>query len=174
MEQESGGQRHAEGDAHIYEGEADAAGFVACAEHTVIRSSPPGAQVYVNDQLIGVSPAVVEVPRSELDSPHHYRVVLDGYTPAEGRLKRRFPVGRLFGAIFTTGILYIFRSPMTLASPVDVVLHSEASDVQATGSRDPGTVAPADRLRRLQDLYEQGVITDQEYRRRRAEIIKGL
>lgn len=94
--------------------------------------------------------------------------------PEEGDLKRRFPVGRLFGAIFTTGILYIFKSPMTLASPVDVVLHSETSAVPAPSPRDPGAVTPADRLRRLQDLYEQGVITAQEYRRRRAEIIKAL
>jgi len=151
-----------------------AAGVAGCAESALIRSSPPGAQVYVNDQLIGITPATVVVPRGQLDSPHHYRVVLDGYMPAEGDLKRRFPVGRLFGAIFTTGILYAFKSPMTLASPVDVVLHSDGSAPPRSGAPDPGAVAPADRLRRLQDLYDQGLLTEQEYRRRRNEIIKGL
>ncbi|MCK6557441.1 PEGA domain-containing protein [Candidatus Binatia bacterium] len=142
-----------------------AAGFAGCAEHAVIRSSPPGAQVFVNDKIVGVSPVEVAVSRGDLGEPHRYRIVLDGYMPEEGELKRRFAVGRLFGAIFTSGILYIFRSPMTLASPVDVVLYSDGTDVSGAGSRDPGAGTPAERLRRLQDLYDQGLLTEQEDRR---------
>src|SRR5215470_3315738 len=50
-----------------------------CAESALIRSNPEGANVFVDDQLIGTTPVTFTVPRSELADSYRLRVEKDGY-----------------------------------------------------------------------------------------------
>jgi len=141
-----------------------------CAESVSVRTSPPGAAVYVDDEMIGVSPVGARWPRAALSDPPKYRVQLDGYRAVEGRFRTRVSGGRIVGAAFTFGILLAFRSPRYFV-PVSIAL--ERVDVptlkEATGS---GSVE--ERIQKLRKLYERGLLTDQEYQRYRDEIIRGM
>lgn len=59
-----------------------------CAGYARIRSEPPGAKVFLNDQFVGVTPVEHAVPRSEAQKDYTYRVEKDEYYPASGTLRR--------------------------------------------------------------------------------------
>lgn len=76
--------------------------MAACSESTLIRTSPPGASVYVNERYLGASPAELEA-RSWSVRPHayRYRVVKAGYVPREGEIPARLSIGRIIAAYFS-------------------------------------------------------------------------
>lgn len=142
--------------------------LAGCAETTLIRSSPPGATVYVDGNLVGVSPVVYSAARSQFRNPHTCRVELEGYAPREEPLRTTFAVpGRALGAAFTLGILYVFKSPYAFRDTHDVVL-TKLDSVAAKNSRG----STVNRLERLQTLRAQGTITEAEFQRYKAEIEK--
>lgn len=59
-----------------------------CAGYARIRSEPPGAKVFLNDQFVGVTPLEHAVPRNEAQKDYTYRVEKDEYYPASGTLRR--------------------------------------------------------------------------------------
>jgi len=71
----------------------------------VLLSEPSHAKVYIDGKFVGMSPASFLIGRSD---DAHYRVVLDGYEPAEGQLQGRLAPGRVAGTVFTLGIYTIF------------------------------------------------------------------
>lgn len=150
---------------------ASLATATGCAETTRIKTYPPGAAVTVNGRPVGTSPVVYQVPRSQFpdDGVFHYHVEREGYRPAEGEFRSISAGGRIAGGIFTLGILFLFRGATTLPDGVDVVLEPVGAPVAAQASSDAAV-----RLRRLENLLEQGVIQDDEYRRERGKILHGL
>ncbi|MGH9420434.1 MAG: PEGA domain-containing protein [Thermoanaerobaculia bacterium] len=68
----------------------------------MIRTNPPGASVYVNEQYIGASPAEFEA-KSWSVKPHvyRYRVAKAGYLEREGEIPAHLSVGRIIGAYFS-------------------------------------------------------------------------
>ena len=51
-----------------------------CSESTRIQTSPPGARIYVDNVLVGVSPTVYTASRAELSKPHQCRAALGSRT----------------------------------------------------------------------------------------------
>lgn len=145
-----------------------------CSESTRIQTSPPGARVYVDNVLVGVAPTVFTTSRAELSKPHMCRAELDGYAPAEEPLRTTLAVGRLIGAIFTLGIVYAFRSPYAFRNTHDLILEKLPDTKPTTGSHPAKTGGPSaeDRLRRIKQLRQQGVITQDEYDRYELEILR--
>lgn len=93
------------------------AGWLAvagCSENAVIQSNPIGAQVFIDDQLIGTTPAVFTVERSRLAGSYHLRLEKAGYEPYVGELTTRVSGGRATAAVFTLGLFYLFESPRCL------------------------------------------------------------
>lgn len=138
----------------------------ACSESTVIRTYPPNAAVTVDGTSIGVTPTVFKVPSHDVGSVYKYRIDRDGYVPVDGELRTRVSAGRIVGTIFTTGIYAIFRGFRTLPDRVEV----ELVPLNA-GPAGNSAVPVADRLRKIQDLYDQGLITEQEYKRYRSQLL---
>ena len=139
-----------------------------CSESTMIRTSPPNAQVTVNDKVVGLSPVAFTYPSHSMGgATFKYKIEHDGYLPAEGTLRTRVSAGRIVAAVFTTCITCIFRGFKTFGSDV--------TDIELTPASVPAGEAigrsPADRLRRIQDLYDQGLMTEQEYKRYRSQIL---
>jgi hypothetical protein len=145
-------------------------GVAGCAETTTIRTYPPGATVAVNGQPIGTGPIEFSVPRTQIPAGgvFHYQAERQGYRPAEGDFRTSPAKGRITGGIFTLGILFLFKNPTTLPEEIHVVLEPTNA---------PGTKAAADpaaRLNRLEKLFEQGTITEEEYKRERYKVLHSL
>jgi hypothetical protein len=75
---------------------------IACSESTFIRTTPPGASVYVNERYLGASPAEFAADSWSV-RPHayRYRVVKAGYAPSEGEIPARLSIGRIITAYFS-------------------------------------------------------------------------
>ena len=70
-------------------------------QRVAVASDPPGAQVYVNDAPVGVTPAFVDVPRRDRDL--ELRLEKDGYEPARLALEREFS-GWSWGNVLFAGV----------------------------------------------------------------------
>ena len=156
-----------------------------CAERAWIRSAPPGANVYVNGRFIGITPVVYSVHRPEFNRPLRYRLECDGYGAVEGELQKRIGTPRIVGACFTLGLSLLFKPLTTLQERYDIAL--ERTPKQANVAPPPAADTPsraaseADpegsvraRLRELQDLYDRGTISEQEFKRTRQKILRDL
>lgn len=114
--------------------------LAGCSEGTVIRSVPPGAALSVNGRPVGVTPTVFEVPHGEWSPPYTIRLEKDGYTPTEAELSTQVAKGRVFGLIFTAGVLGLFRGPSTFYDSYEFRLSEQSSDAEKTTTRVPRTV----------------------------------
>ncbi len=139
---------------------------VGCAERSLIRSEPAGAAVYVNDNLLGITPVWFEASRSEIGKTFRYRMEKDGYVTEDGLIRKAVAPGRIFGYIFTVGIFAVIRGPVYLKN-VDAVL-----EPVGVARRDDGGGSVEQRLRHLDRAYADGVITEQEYHRLRASLMQ--
>jgi len=166
----------------------------ACTESTMIRTSPPDAKVYVNGQFVGVSPVRCKVPRAEFRDGIPVRIERDGYEPVTSTLRTRIATGRIVGGFFAFGIPFMFRGPTAFLEQHDFELQSSAppaGPTSATAPRaplvprlvpgsEPASVEPpaasdaGQKLQRLKDMYDRGLITEEEYRKTRARIVGNL
>jgi len=144
-----------------------------CAEETLVRSMPAGAMVYQGDRQLGLTPTVFHVPRSQWQDHFLLRLELDGYDPAQVTVPTEVAKGRIVGGIFTLGFVWIFKRPTTLPDAIDVRLVPKLPPrVAAPTPTPPPSVE--DRLRALQQLRDNELITEPEYRKRREEILNQL
>jgi len=97
-----------------------------CAEHTVIRSEPPGAALYVNERFIGVTPVEYSVSRAEFSKPLMACLERDGYRLLRDELPKTVGAGRIVGGGFSFGISFIFKRPTTLRGYYDFMLVPES------------------------------------------------
>jgi PEGA domain-containing protein len=96
---------------------------VGCAESELVRSVPPDAKVFIDDKLVGSTP--INFATQDV-RPLPYRIEKPGYPAAEGTIQTRIAPGRVVGAVFTLGILAIFRSMHYFTpNPLDVIFGPE-------------------------------------------------
>jgi hypothetical protein len=145
--------------------------LLGCSENTVIHTNPEGAKVYINGEFIGVSPVKYEIPDSQLPSVFRYRLEHQGYVSQEGEFHTKVSGGRVTGTIFTLGILGLFKSPSALDNEYRFALEP----IESTSSSAPTQSDAAKRkLEELKQLRDRGILTEDEYQRKRADVIKGL
>jgi len=147
---------------------------IGCAERTVIRSTPSGASVILNDEMIGRTPATYEVGRFDWPGSFAYRIEAEGYHPEEGELDQVVFGGRIAGAIFTLGIVALCRRMVGIRPRYEFALEPmRASEIRSDiGSSQPASTD--ERLERLSDLRERGLVTTEEYEAQKARILGGL
>lgn len=95
----------------------------AVTQHARIESAPAAAKVYVNDQLVVVTPLEYEVPRGGGDSG--YRIEKDEYHSQSGSLRR--------GTCLTCPL-----QGFQQFTPVDAVLQPAPSEPSASNRRGIG------------------------------------
>ncbi|HTF32193.1 MAG TPA: hypothetical protein VK714_00665 [Myxococcota bacterium] len=150
-------------------------GVLSCfgcgAERAALHTTPPGARIFVNEKFVGLSPTTFMIGRYE---GTHFRAVLDGYPPAEGQLETRIAPERIFASFVTVGIYAVFMGwhyyPTTyvdLGPPLN-------PSPETLGGRPEPSSSPEDRLRHVQNMYDQRLINEQEYNRLRSEILHEL
>ncbi len=96
-----------------------------------------------------------------------YRIERDGFIPKEGEFVGGVAVGRIIGSIFSSaGLSLAWNGVMTLPDEVEIDLDPIAASAPA-----PPLAATTDRLQRVNDLYSRGLITEEERRRLRDDIL---
>lgn len=148
-----------------------------CTEVARIQSSPPGARLYVNDELVGITPVEYRVPRWQWPETFEYRLEREGYLTSRGELGTELYVGRVAGSALTLGIFALFLRPVSLADPQDFSLEPIPPEASAPipEAATPGRRRQLDdRLRALQKLLDEGEIPPAEYQRRRDAILDEL
>jgi len=145
-----------------------------CAESVHIRAYPPDAQIAVNGQALGTSPVHYSVPRERWpkDGYFHYHVERAGYRPQDGSFTSKPAGGRITGGIFTLGLLFLFKSPAALPEEIEVILQPVAATAATASESSPSL--PAQQIRRLEELLDQGAITEEEFKRQRNKILRNL
>ncbi len=113
---------------------------------------------------------MLTVPREEWTDHYTYRVEKEGFEPQQGKLETSVGGGRITGGIFTFGLLFLLKQPTTF-SQGEYQFNLYAIGEPRGSAADGDT---ARRLRRLDRLHEQGVISAEEYERQRLQIIDGL
>lgn len=147
-----------------------AAVVAGCAESTQVRSYPAGSKVFVNDSFVGLTPMDYKVPKADIGRDFHVRVEHPGYESVQGVLRKEVCRGRVAGAVFTFGILLLFKSTTCFAPVQDFALpEMEGGEGRAASVGAPSVET---RLQRLERLREQGIITDEEFRRHREAILR--
>jgi hypothetical protein len=118
--------------------------FTGCAtivqsgpDHIPVDSKPQGANVYLDDNLVGTTPMVLAVPR---DSDCRIRIEKDGYNPYSVD-RDKVVAGWVFGNILIGGVIGLSVDLITHSQgkypedPVYVQMAAAPSD-----SRDPASV----------------------------------
>jgi uncharacterized membrane protein len=103
--------------------------------------------------------------RSELGYPHRVRIEKSGYAPVQTQLRTRWAKGRVTGAVFTLGIVALFR-PLHSVDPVFAALEPLAPPQDDRDRR------VGEALRNLRELHRSGRISDEELRRRQDELLQ--
>jgi hypothetical protein len=140
---------------------------------------PPGTEGWIaaDGRLVEVAGAGVAVDGEPVWDLRVERTVPSGGTITV-RCRQALP--RLLAGAFVAGAGVRILSPP--GDPTRVVVTGlcratttmEAYNDAAVASRLPPRQDPADRLTRLKELHEKGLLTDEEYRDRRARIIDEL
>ncbi len=178
--------------------------LAGCAETVRIGTSPPGAKVYIEEKLIGESPADFTVEAHHVESQYHLRLEKDGYGTVDDVLRSHVAVGRIvLDGLLTCGIVWAAKgwrtfepvnfemkpvgaaavephgaAPQPVGAPHTAPVGLEPQPIGAprTGSAevDARDVELVNKLRRLRDLYDHKLINKQEYDSYKADVMKGL
>src|ERR1043166_9570677 len=85
-----------------------------CSESVRLKSSPPGASIYINEKALGDTP--VSFTTASMRGPWRYRLGYHGTPVRGGEIETHVSRGRIWGTVFTAGILMLFRSPRVFIS----------------------------------------------------------
>jgi hypothetical protein len=102
--------------------------LAGCSENAVIQSDPIGAKVFIDDRLVGTTPALFTVERSHFAHSYRLRLEKAGYEPYAGELSSRVSASRASAAVFTLGIFYLFKSPWCLVDPRPIPLRPVSAE----------------------------------------------
>lgn len=143
-----------------------------CMTSTQIRTVPPGASVYVNDQLVGTSPVTYSVPDDTWRPPYRLRAELAGYQPVQAELQPVTATGRITGAIFTLGIVAAVRPMSTFADNYTFTLVRDPDQGHADSRSSAAGRSMEGDLTELKRLFDDGTLSPKEYQDAKDRLLK--
>jgi hypothetical protein len=151
-----------------------------------VSSSPTGARVLVNGSQMGTTPATLNLKRN---GSHRIRLELDGYQPYEMTLTKSVS-GWVWGNIVFGGLIGLAVDAIDGAiyklSPEQVsaqLLEGKGDTLQVRMIEGKPEKAekigqmektPAEKLKELKELKDQGILTDEEYEAKRQALVDQL
>lgn len=144
---------------------------LGCTQTSHIATVPSGAKVWVNEEFLGVSPVELTVESGagvRFPSRLQARIERAGYEPLEVVLPTQVSGGRVAAGIFTLGMAFYLQGVRTVRRGYVYALYpiiaseSDISDEWVRG------------LRQLDRLRQDGLLSDQEYERRRSILLRDI
>lgn len=156
-------------------------------QDVMISSNPPGATVYVNGMNVGQTPLTKEFKRKKR---HKVELKKVGYIDEMRMTKRGYNwwnagniiLGGIIGIIidFATGAVYsvepeelnvsLMEGNSSLSTNASSVTAGEAASEVRVASR-PAYVDEVASIEKLGELKEKGLITDEEFQKKKEEIL---
>jgi hypothetical protein len=100
-----------------------------CSETTIIRTTPPGASIYVNERYVGGSPVEFEASSwSVRPQAYRYRTVKPGYVASNGEIPAHLSIGRIVAA-YLSSCLSCGRGFFVFDEETTIVLIPEEPEV---------------------------------------------
>ena len=138
----------------------------ACSETTRIYSDPPGATVRINGSMLGETPVKFKARSwSVRPNAYRYRIEKAGYVAQEGYLKPRLSVGRIVSA-YLSSCMSCYRGFYEFDAETRIVLAEDQEGLPA------GCVA--EQIKRLQRLYDAGLISAADLHVRRVQLLPAV
>lgn len=141
----------------------------ACESTTLIQSTPHGAMVYVNGQKVGSTPYLYR-DEKVVFSKTPIRLEHPGYETLQFVLCRNEQpeAGPIVGAFFTSGITLLWGLGYYPDRTFDLKPLENKSPVLREGE----LKAMASELKVIKDLYDQGILSAEEYAVQKKRILR--
>lgn len=151
--------------------------IASCSSSTLIQTTPEDADVYVDGNKVGATPYLHEDQNIAFTST---RITLkkEGYEDVDYVLRRdeKVEVGPVIAGFFfmwpfllwSFGYNEVHNFEMEPAIKLEPV-PGETQDNAREGAKDEGS--KYDRLRDLKDLFDEGVLTEEEYKKEKEKIL---
>ncbi len=144
--------------------------FSSCASSTMIQSVPNGAKVYLDGEFVG------ETPYSHKDtkivgSTISVKLKKEGYEPLNTSFSRneQVDVGALIGGLFVwVPFLWIMKYKPTHTYELSPILDKQSG---LSSEKQTSVKSKADKLRELKQLFDEGLITQEEYENEKKKIL---
>jgi hypothetical protein len=154
--------------------------FTGVRQKVLIESNPPGAQIYIDGRNEGVTPATLRVNKDfdmVSDNGKDIRLVLEGYEENYFMDAKINPIAILnvtnilfWGIDIITGAVMRFERYYMFEMPL---APTPAKTTPGTAGNN-ATTDPSDkydRLKKLKGLYDEGILTQEEYETEKAKIL---
>ncbi|MGJ1445647.1 PEGA domain-containing protein [Sphingobacterium spiritivorum] len=144
--------------------------FASCASKTLIQSNPSGAKVFLNGESVGVTPYAYEDTKI-IGSTTHVKLEKEGYETLNTSFSRneKADVGAIIGGVFVL-VPFLWTMKYKPERTYDLI-PAGASKPQAVTSDKANSKSTADRLKELKELFDQKLISQEEYDAQRKKIL---
>lgn len=148
-----------------------AAATVGCSQVTTINTDPQGAKVWVNEEFLGVSPAELRIkdgPAVPFPQRLYMRLERAGHEPLEQDLPTEISGGRVAAGIFTVGLAFVLQGVRVVREKYVYAMYplgTTQSEISEDWMRS---------VRELDKLHRDGLLTDEEYQRRRSILLRDM
>ena len=135
--------------------------LASCSSRTLIQSNPSGAKVYLNGESVGTTPYTHEDTKI-VGSTTTVKLEKEGYEPLNTSFSRneKADVGAIIGGVF---VLFPFLWTMKYKPERTYELVPSTGGQKQTVVQNGEAKSKADKLRELKKMFEEKLITQEEY-----------
>ena len=156
--------------------------FSSCASTTLIKSEPSGAKLYLDDMPVGTTPYEHSDTRI-VGSCTSIRLEKEGYKTLNTRFCRdeeASPGPFIAGFFFLVPLLWAMKYKAIHAYELEPITEEDKKDKVEKAPQEPKsneelekkeTKSKADRLRELKELFDEGILTEEEFEREKEKIL---
>jgi hypothetical protein len=147
--------------------------LASCASTTMIQSTPSGAKVYVDGQPVGSTPYTHRDTKI-VGSTTTVKLEKEGYEPLNTSFSRseQADVGAIIGGIFVfVPFLWVMKYNPTHTYELTPSSGNEQSPIKKQSLQNQ-TKSKVERLRELNQLVVEKVITQEEYEKEKKKILE--
>jgi hypothetical protein len=144
-----------------------------CVSSTLIQSNPSGARVFLDAEPVGITPYAHRDTKI-VGSCTAVRIEKDGYESLNANMCRNeeADVGAIIGGVF---FLFPFLWTMKYkpTRTYELVAASQTGQDAEIKPERTMTASMAERLRELKELFDDGILTEEEYEKAKKKVLEG-
>ncbi|MES2680188.1 MAG: PEGA domain-containing protein [Bacteroidota bacterium] len=147
--------------------------FASCASTTMIQSTPSGAKVFVNTEYVGTTPFQYEDSKIS-GNEVNVRLEKPGYEPFNTMFARDERVDGLAvigGCLFLVPFLWTMKYKPTHMYELKPAGNWQ-TEPEVKQQPNQTTKSKADRLRELKQLFDEKVLTQEEYENAKKKVLE--